>query len=86
MTLDAIAESITPVGFAAAIIGLGLCLLVLVLRSRARNMAQGALETTAADRIASRKVSDSTAPERTSPKPAFKPFVPTKEDSASSES
>ena len=80
MTLEEIAQSITPTGYAAAIIGLLLCLLVIVLRFRARNLAEEkAYQAAVADQEeAESPAPQAAAPEAVAEKPQapFKAYVP----------
>jgi hypothetical protein len=71
MTFDQITESMTPLGFGAAVIGLILCVAVLAIRFRAQNIAQGAISTA--------QTKPEVSPETEQPpkpKSAFKPYVP----------
>ncbi len=86
MTLNEIAQTVTPTGYAAAIIGLLLCLVAIVLRSRSRNLADEAAYHAAAsdgEYGDSRSVEEPAAPppEPDKPKTAFKAYVPGESDS-----
>jgi len=48
MTIEEIAEAITPTGYVAAIVGLLLCIAVILVRFRARNLALAAPRSPAA--------------------------------------
>ena len=77
MTLEEIAQTITPTGYGAAIVGLVLSVLVLSIRLRARNIAR---EAAAASSAADETKSDDAPPvERappSQPKSLFKAFSP----------
>ena len=80
MTLDEIAGSITPTGYAAAIIGLILCLLVVILRFRARNLVEeqayqaAMLEEKETGKPEDQAMAPTVDPEK--PKTPFKAYVP----------
>ncbi len=84
MTLNEIAETITPTGYTSAIIGLVLCLVVTILRSRARNLAEetapqaGALDDSPGDVAESDDNPElepaASVPDK--PKAPFKAYVP----------
>jgi hypothetical protein len=80
MTFEEIAQSITPIGYAAAIIGLLLCLLVIIVRFRARNLAgEKAYQAAVADQErAENPAPQDAAPgaEPEKPKTPFKAYVP----------
>ena len=76
MTLEEIAQTITPTGYGAAIVGFVLSILVLSIRFRARNIAR---EAAAASSAADETQSDAPPVERappSQPKSLFKAFSP----------
>jgi hypothetical protein len=79
MTFAQIAQSITPVGYAAAIVGLVLCVVVVVIRFRSRNLAGGPVLSSSAPEASAQQFSS----EPPKPKSAFKTFVQESEDSGS---
>jgi len=87
MTLQEIADAITPTGYAAAVIGLFLCLLVIMLRFRARNLAEEqAYQAAVSDEEAAGTSADEAAappvePEK--PRTPFKTYVPGEDESSS---
>ena len=76
MTLEEIAQTITPTGYGAAIVGLVLCIVVLSVRFRARNIArEAAAASTAADETKSEAPPVELAPPSQLKSP-FKSFSP----------
>lgn len=81
MTFQEIADTITPTGYAAAIVGLVLCLLVIMLRFRARNLAEKQAHQAAVadeeDEEAALPAPEAVPPaEPESPRTPFKAYVP----------
>ncbi len=83
MTFDEIALNITPVGYAAAIVGFLLCVAVLMIRFRDRNLILKAKQSKSIQALADEKNSSTdvaNVPVRESKQEsAFKIFVPSEE-------
>ncbi|MBT3192140.1 MAG: hypothetical protein HN341_06255 [Verrucomicrobia bacterium] len=78
MTLAEIAQTITPTGRAAAIIGLILCVVVLAVQFRTRNLARKDEEAAdaAVDEAAKDEPPEAVPEPSSKPKSAFKTFTP----------
>ncbi len=88
MTLQEIADTITPTGYAAAIVGLVLCLVVVLLRFRARNLAeeqayQAAVSEEEEEAGAPAEEAEAPPVEPVKPKTPFKTYVPGEDESTS---